>query len=220
MPPILRISGVLGGGAPPSFSCTLTGIPATPLEIGAQLINPTFNASYSGVPVAASISDTEGNPPQNVLAVPNPITRPFTYQKNGNGQTVTFTLTANDGGPPAVSNVVYTWLPRVFFGVSALATLTEAQIEALAGSALASSYPRSFTTSPTAQYVYYAWPASFGNATPLSFQTPPPFPGGWVEMAGSPISITANTAGAPTQNYRVWRTVNLLTAVSVLTVVS
>lgn len=202
-------AGSGGGGGGGTFTCTLAYLGTTPLEIGTNLVNPTFNASYSGTPTMATLDDSDGNPQQNVLGLPNPLTMPFTYQKTANGGTEVFTLSSNGG---STSTQTVTWLPLVHYGVSASATLNQAQIKALAGSALASTSTISFTLTPAAQYLYYAFPTSFGAVSPLDFQTPPPFPGGWVEMAGSPIAITAATAGAPVQNYYVWRTTNPLTA--------
>lgn len=200
-----------------TITVTLSYLGTTPLEIGANLVSPTFNAAYSVTPASASLDDTDGNPAQDVLGVANPITRAFTYQKTANGATVVFTLTAN--GSVTDTDVV-TWRPRTHWGVSASATLTAAQIQALAGSELAPDRPTSFTLAPSNQYLYYAWPTAFGVAVATNFATPPPFTGGWVEMTGSPIAITAATAGAPVQNYYVWRTVNLLTSASVLTEVT
>lgn len=222
--PLIFGSGSGGSSTPAGFTVDLEGVaPAffTPIEIGADLLNPTFDATASAPVVSADLSDTDGNGPTSVMPLPNlGLVWPFNFNKTANGATVTFTLLGFDGSNFANDTVVATWLPRVFWGTSALAVLTEAQIEALSGSALAASRPTSFTLSPVAEYIYYAFPASFGNAAPLSFQTPPPFPGGWVEMAGSPIVITANTPAAPAQPYRVWRTVNLLTGAGILTVVS
>jgi len=224
--PLIYGSGSGAGTTPPptGFAVDLTGVgPAffTPIEIGADLTSPTFNATQSGgVAVTATLQDTDGNGPTSVMPLPNlGLVWPFVFNEAANGATVTFTLIGDDGGGPVNDTVVATWLARVFFGASVLAVLTEAQIEALSGSALASTFPRSFTLSPVGQYIYYCWPASFGNAAPLSFQTPPPFPGGWVQLAD--VSITANTAvPPPAQLYHVWRTVNPLTGAGILTVVS
>jgi hypothetical protein len=218
MPPIVRISGPVGGsGPPPPFAATLVGLAPTPLEIGADLVNPTFNAFYApGAPTTADLTDSDGFPLQNVVASINPITRPNTYTHNPIGATAVFTLTADNGGPVSVSNVTYTWLPRVFFGLSLNpGPFTEAEIEALAGSALASVYQRVFTVAPVAQYVVYAFPAAFGNPGLLDWQIGP-FPGGFIQAAD--VLVTANTPGAPANLYHVWRSFNLLTGTPNVTV--
>lgn len=206
-----------GGGGGGTLVVTLAYLGTTPLQIGADLVNPTFNASYSASPASATLDDTDGNPAENVLGVANPLTMPYTYQETANGGTVVFTLTAN--GSVTDSDTV-TWLPLSHWGVAAGTTLNAAQILALSGSELTADRATSFTLSPANEYVYYAWPTAYGAATGTSFSTPPPFTGGWIEMTGSPIAITAATAGAPVQNYYVWRTINPLTATNVLTEVT
>jgi hypothetical protein len=218
VPPIFRVLGP-GVSPPPAFDAQLVGLAPTPLEIGADLVSPTFNASYSAVPTFAELSDDIPNAPQNVIGVPNPITRPFTYQKLLNGETVVFTLTANNGGPNSTPQVTYTWLPRVYWGLTANpgGPYTEGDVEALGNSALATGRARVFTLSPVNEYIVYAWPDGYGNANPLDFMIGP-FPGGFVEDSGSPLLITANTPGAPAQLYRVWRSTNLLTGTPTVTV--
>jgi len=193
-----------GGSGDSPFEAALTLLTATPIEIGADLASPTFNAAYAGgVETFAELSDDDGNPVQDVLGSANPITRAFTYNKTVVGDTVTFTLTANDGGPNVTDAEVATWLPRLYYGVDANAALaTEADIEALANSLLGADKALSTTLAPVAEYIYYAFPVSFAAAA-LDFQFGA-FPGGFTQVVAS-VPVTANTAGAPTLNYQIWR---------------
>ena len=76
-------------------------------------------------------------------------------------------------------------------------------IEALANSQLAPDRTLSVpSTAPVFQYIYAAFPSSYGPATALDFQFGA-FPGGF-QLVGT-VSVTANTPGAPAQNYDLWR---------------
>jgi len=189
---------------PPGFSNALAGVTPSPLEIGAQLVSPLFNATYfNGTPTTSDLSDSDAFPVQNVVGVPNPITRPHTYQKALTGQTTVFTLTSDIGGPSFVSNVTYTWLPRVYWGLGPDGLSTEADIEGLSNSALAASYLRQFVLNAgPAQFMYYAFPSAFG--TPTFFVNN--FEGGFILQAAA-VPVTANTPGAPVNAYDLWKSV-------------
>lgn len=211
-PLVLGSGGGTGGAAPPpSFSASLAGpTPSGPFEIGENLVNPTFNASYTpaGTETFAELEDDQGNPAQNVLSLPNPLIMPFTYQRVVIGDQVVWTLTANDGGPNVTDQVSATWLPRVFWGVDASAALaTEADIEGLANSALQSNKALNFTFTAANEYVYFGFPVAF-PAVATDFQIGP-FPGGFIQQVAS-VAVTANTAGAPVLNYQLWRSTNAL----------
>jgi hypothetical protein len=199
-----------GGGGGGGFSCGLAGLFSSPLEIGANLVNPTFNATYSpgGTETFAELSDDDGNPVQDVLGVGNPITRPYSYQKIGIGDAVNFTLSANDGTNSDTDQASAIWYPRVYYGVDANPGLaTEADIEGLSNSSLQGDKALSYLFSATNEYVYYAFPVAY-PAAPLDFQIGP-FPGGFLQQVAS-VAVTAGTVGAPTINYQLWRSTNAL----------
>jgi len=197
-------SGAGGGGG--GFTATLTPLFGLTLEIGANLISPTFNAIYSAPPTTASLADDDGNPALDVVAVGNPIVMPnppYIYQELANSTARLWTLTADDGGVPDSSAVTARWYPRVYWDIDANPALaTEADIEAMANSSLQGNKALSTTLGPVLQYVYYAFPAVF-PAAPLDFQFGA-FPGGFTQVVAS-VAVTANTPGAPTQNYEIWR---------------
>ena len=187
---------------PPGFSVTLTPLFASPVEIGAQIISPTFNAFYNnGVPISAVLSDSIPNVPQNVLAVANPLTMPFVYQLNGINTSVLFTLTADDGGGPKIDTTSLLFLPLVYWGTGPDGLSTEGDIEGLASSNLQATLVNSFTESPgPATFIYYAFPSAFGTPTFVVNG----FPGGFVLEAAA-VPVTANTPGAPINNYDLWK---------------
>jgi len=187
---------------PPGFSVTLAALVPGPFEIGAQVLNPQFNATYhNATPISAILSDDQGNPAQNVLGLPNALTMPFAYQLNPIGSTVIYTLTSDDGGGVKIDSETFTWLPRVYFGIGPDGLGSEADIEGLAGNALAADFVRTFgVTAGATDHAYYAFPSVYG--TP-NFQIGP-FPGGFVLEAAA-VPVTANTPGAPANNYDLWK---------------
>jgi hypothetical protein len=221
--PIIVISGpVSGGGAPPgSFQVFIARLSTNPLEIGADLVNPQFNLTDINAAAALTqrdIQDDDGNPLQNFLGVPDPLTMPFTYQRPGIGQTVGFLGTEDDTGGPVSASTTHTWLPRAFYGVSANPSLTtEAGIEGLPQDSLETARAISFTVSPANEYIYYAWPTVYGAFAPLIFQIGP-FPGGFVSLGT--VMLTANTPGAPTNQYEIARSTNLLTGTNIVVTVT
>jgi len=221
--PIVIVSGpVSSGGSPPgSFAVTLTRLSTNPLEIGANLVSPQFNLTdvNAAAPlITRTIQDDDGNPLQDFLGTPDPLTMPFTYSRNAIGATVGFLGTEDDTGGPKTSSQSHLWLPRSFYGVSSNPSLTtEAGIESLPQNSLTTAKAISFTVNPSSEYVYYSWPSIYGAFNALDFQIGP-FPGGFVSLGT--VSLTANTPGAPTNQYEIARSTNLLTGTSVLVQVS
>lgn len=158
---------ILAGFAITSFTGGST------VEVGATVTNPTFNATYSSLPVSAKITNTDG------IDSPLVLTTPFTsgtvvgaFSHNAVA-TVVFTLTAVQATTKtATSNIVF--LARTFSGIggagatSATASGTTALLVGasgtLAGAApdgglFASIVGQSFGSfSPTAQKIYVLTP--------------------------------------------------------------
>jgi hypothetical protein len=221
--PIVIFSPAGSGSTPPpgSFQVTLTKLGPDPLEIGANLVNPQFNLTdinAAGPLILRNILDDDGNPLQNFLGVPDPLTMPFTYVRNAIGATVGFLGTEDDGTGPQSDSETHTWLPRAYYGRSANPNLiTEAGIEALPQSSLEVDRSINFTSSPTNEYIYYSWPTAYGAFAPLIFQIGP-FPGGFISLGT--VNLTANTPGAPVNSYEIARSTNLLTGVNIAVAVS
>lgn len=198
-----------GGGAAPLMA-SLMRLEPDPVELGAELVNPTFTAATSGGGVLTSktLGDDDGNATTDILGDPNPVTAPFTYSKTVIGDTVQFTLTADDGGGAVMSSVVHTWLPRVYLGVATPAAIDEAFIEALAESELGAdkAIARAGLTWGSGDRIYVAFPQVF-PAAPLDFLAQiggSGFPGGF-ELDTAGVSVTPNTPNGVPVLYDVWR---------------
>ncbi len=123
-----------------AFDASVATTAAAMVEIGQTISNPQFTATYNRTPTSASLGDSDGNPVQDVLGAPNPITRPYSYSKNNNGQTVTWTLTAGQGAGSDSASIGTTWASRIYFGsIASGATIDEALVEALTSNVLRTS---------------------------------------------------------------------------------
>lgn len=225
-------TGLLPVVPPPQFTAQqfvalLSPLFTTTLEIGAALGPPVlFNCFYTptGSETAASISDSLGNGPFNVLGSPNPILYPFALSQNGINNQVIITLTASDGVNNDTSSVTASFQPRVYFGVDASGALaSEAQIEGLAlnpfgANPLQPSRVGNYTYQAVNQFIYFSFPTVYGPAGPGDFNTfPVPTPGGFIQTGV--VNITANTPGAPVNQYDIWRSLNPVTTVGTQTLV-
>lgn len=76
-----------------------------------------------------------------------------------------FSITVDDGTTTASASTSVLFRHRRRWGVSSQATPDAALIDALSGAEFAASRAQSRTFSPSAQYVYFAWPSSFGAPT-------------------------------------------------------
>lgn len=186
----------------PGFNASLSS--GGTLEIGALLVNPAFTASYTGgAPTSAQLSDTNGNPPVNLVTPFTSVVDPHTFTKTVNNATVTFTLSATKGAVTKTPSVQYVWRPRVYWGIGALAAPDSAFVNALAHSVLASARQRTLTMSPVANRMYYAIPIGYGMPT----FTIGPFTGGWSLLA----TVAVTNAYSVSQSYDVWVTDNDIT---------
>jgi hypothetical protein len=174
----------------------------TAREVGQTLASPGFAAAYNDVPTAASVVDDQGNPSEDVTATPNTFSYLHSYTKTANGATVGFTLSASKGTEGDSRGQSVAWQPRAYRGVGVAGLHTEADIKALAHTALQSDRTITFTESPGAsQYIYYAYPAVYGAAT---F-----FVDGWeggFDLVDAAVSVT-NAYGV-TQDYRLYKSTN------------
>ena len=110
-------------------------------------------------------------------------------------------ITLNANG--RLRQLTFTKLPRRFWGVSANAALTGAQVIALAGSELSSARAKAFNVTAADQYVYFAYLASLGDPTGYAI-------GGFAEgYVKTVVSVT--TAAGHTADYIVLRSTNKLT---------
>ncbi len=149
------------------------------------------------------MTDSEGNPTITLTTPFTAVTSPHTFTKTTNNASVVFTLHAAKNAITSAPTASYAWRPLAFWGVSSNGSgSTETFIEALSNSTLASSLARTISLSPgVGEYIYYAYPASYGAAT----FTVGGFEGGF-DLISASIAVT--NAYSVTQNYRLYRSTN------------
>jgi hypothetical protein len=183
-----------------SFSAT----PPGPFELGSAP-SITLNWSLSDTATTQTLVDSVAG----AATLPNPAgDRSKVVAPNSSRS---FTLTSTNsfapGGPSSDSAIVSVqFIPRRFWGASSSTTLDAAAIIALSGTDLGSSRAKSATVnagSSPGQYVYIAYPTSFGDQTTYKLF-------GFDEV---PIKTTVSvtTAAGATMNYTVLRSPNMLT---------
>lgn len=122
-------------------------------------------------------------------------TGPFT-------STRTYGLTVSDGTTNANASTSVNFRQKRYWGVSANTSLTDPQILALSSEfATSRAQTRSFT--PSAQYIYFAYPTSFGSAT---FTV-----NGLLNTAWTLVQRTFVNASGYSEQYNIYRSDNLLT---------
>lgn len=154
----------------PAFSITsFTSTSQYLLVVGDTLSNPSFNMVYSSPPTGATIRVDSGSPVT--------ISSPFTsYAHTGSftgssfGDTVNFTVQATDGVASKSSTIQFKWGYRVYRGVavkwSDIATANKVTTITGMINTIQMSRIGAFSVTPGAsEYIYYAIPASFGDAT-------------------------------------------------------
>jgi hypothetical protein len=115
-----------------------------------------------------------------------------------------YQLTAGDGQTIATATTTIGFSPKRYWGVSTDPAITDAEIIALS-SEFASGFAQSRTITASAQYIYFAFPASFGTPT---FTV-----NGLLNTAWTPVTRTFVNASGYASSYAIWQSNNLLTGV-------
>ena len=162
-------------------------------EIGATVPNTTLSWVYNKAVTSQSIDQGIG-----VLASglrTTPATGPWT---NG----ITWTVTASDGTVTAHRSTGISFMNRRYWGPDASPAINDAGIIALS-SEFASSFSQSRTITAAAQYIYFAFPSSFG--------TPQFTVNGLLNTAWTKTTRSFVNASGHASSYDIWRSDNLLT---------
>lgn len=194
-----------------TFSFTASGV----VEIGTIVATPSFSASYNRTPTTVTLTDSEGTPSKDVTATPTSFSSDASYQKTTPNDSVTSTLTADEGGPSDVANAVKTWQAREFIGWTTNAgPYTEANILALNEftNDLSSTATFSTTLSPTnggaGAYLVHAYETGFGPRVSTQYEIGSLGPGDVTEIqTGLSMAIPGGT-----MTVRVARSDNLIEA--------
>lgn len=183
---------------------------------GDTITGVTASASYtSGPPNSASIANTYGGSTDVGDVDPGvwTINAPFaaaslagSILRNGSDlgadPTWTATLTAIKGTTKTATFTVQ-WTRDVYYGVGVAGINSEAAVEALAGTTLATGRSRTITVSPSNEKVYYAYPKSYGAATFTLNGFPAAF--------NAPTEISLTNVNGVTSTYYLYESTNLLT---------
>lgn len=179
-----------------AFVATLSG--GADHEVGSSVATVSLVWSYNKTIASQTLAGTGTTTP---LTADRAQTATGPYTTN-----VTFTVTGDTGSETDDATTSVLFKSKRYWGVSANATLTDGQIIALAGSELATALAQTRSLSPSAQYMYFAFPASFGTPT---FTVNGLLNTAWSKVRSA--SAFVNASGA-TVSYDVWRSDNLLTS--------
>lgn len=179
-----------------AFAATLSG--GSDHEKGSSVATVSLTWSYNKAITSQTLAGTGAATPLTADRAQT-VTGPFTTD-------VTWTVTGSTASETDGDTTSLLFKSKRYWGVSALTTLTDAQIIALAGSELSTAFAQSRSLSPSAQYMYFAFPTAWG--TP-SFTVNGLLNTAWSKVRSA--SAFVNASGA-TVNYDVWRSDNLLSS--------
>lgn len=161
-------------------------------EIGSTVSSVTFNWTRNKVPATLSFDQGIGSITASLLTL--------TQSVNITG-TTTYTLTANDGtaytGNSDTASTTVTFSHKAYWGTSASTSLNSAGVLGLATNTFTTTRARSFVIDGGGQYLYYAYPASFGAAT---FTV-----NGLLSTAWTLSVLSFTNASGNTTNFNVYR---------------
>lgn len=210
----IRESMILPNFSLSSFSFTAGG---ETVEVGVEKTTISFSAVANRTPTTVTLEDNYGSPSIDLTSewVEPDTSVTFdttgTFVKNDTNQSITFTLTAEEGGIESVKNVSTTWTRYFYWGKDANSSLalTEANVKALGSSALNTTKARTFTVSSmSSEYAYFAYPTSYGTLTQLKDNNAG-FPTSFT-LVGTVTSVATENGNGNSTNYYLYRTSNAL----------
>lgn len=170
------------------------------VEIGGSVASVNLAWAYNKAVTSQSLNQSIGSLPIGDRAYTD--TGPFTTTR-------TWTLSATDGTTPVSGNTTLSFLNKRYWGTNSLTSLTDGQIIAL-NKELSSSRVQSRSLSPSAAYIYFAWPTSFGTPT---FTV-----NGLLNTAWTLVTRAFVNASGFSSSYDIYRSNNLLTGTFVVVV--
>jgi hypothetical protein len=210
------ITGLLYPYQYPSFTAfSYSGI-SNPLEVGAgTTVNPTFTwATLNPLNVAVNTIDILSAGTPVVTGLANDGTQLVTLASvvKTAATSHTFSIEGTDTHTNVFSrDLVVNWYWRRFSGTSALASLTETQVEALTTSALAAGFAGIYVFGAN-DYKYICYAAVLGTATSFIDSAT-----GFAVAMEVPATVSVTNSFGQTTNYNVHRTTN--TIASAITIV-
>ncbi len=163
------------------------------VEIGSTVTSVVLTWAYNKAITSQSINQGIGSLATNLTA----------YTDNGSfTSNRTYTLSASDGQTPANRSTTLSFSPKRYWGPSSDAAITDPEIIALSQE-FASGFAQTKNITAAAQYVYFAFPSSFGTPT---FTV-----NGLLNTAWTLTTRTFVNASGHSSSYDIWRSNNLLT---------
>ncbi len=167
-------------------------------EYGGSISAVDLVWSYNKTITAQEITGTGSSTP--LLADrAQTVTGPFTTNH-------TWTITGHNGAESPVGSTSLTFLSKRYWGVSSDENLDDADVIGDLNDELSTSLVQSRTLTPSGQYLYFAWPTSFGVP---SFTVNGLLSTAWSKVRDT--SLFVNASGGIV-DYDVWRSDNLLTS--------
>lgn len=123
------------------------------VEKGTTVTSITFSFGFNKTPTSASINNGIGSVSGSLKTATVSLTTSTTY-----------TLTASDGTTTVTSNTSVNVLNKAYWGSSANTTLNNSQVLGLVSNTLTSTRNRTINVDGNGEYIYYCYPASFGDA--------------------------------------------------------
>jgi len=163
------------------------------LEQGSSTSNVVLNWAYNKAVTSQSINQGIGSLP----IAQRTVTDTGTFST-----TRTYSLSATDGTTSDGGNTSVTFMQKRYWGVSVNTSLNDAQIIALS-SEFSSSKSQSRIITAASEYIYFAYPASFGTA---SFTV-----NGLPNTAWTLVTRAFVNASGYSESYNIYRSDNLLT---------
>lgn len=155
-----------------------------PVEVGTNVVNPTFTVTVENDggdgPDSATLTNDDNGESKNIQpdfgGMPTTgvggSSSSFSYLKNatGSNSSVTFTVTADDGNTPATANAVLNWYRKTYYGSHETdpgdnnydKTFLDTTIAVTGGNELVEDIAIEFSVTIDAlndQYIYFAYPA-------------------------------------------------------------
>ena len=164
------------------------------VEIGTTITSTTLNWTLNKAMTSESLN-------QGIGSLTPPTLTTYTHTSSYTTDR-TYTLTASDGTSTATADTNIYFRYSRYWGYSSSTSLISSQINALSHE-LGTSRSQTRTISPSAGYIYIAYPAAWGTAT---------FTVNGLPNTDWTLSVQSHTnASGNTSSYNVYRTNNLLT---------
>lgn len=152
----VQVSGAGGGGPlPMDVSNVSTGLPVQ--EDGTTVTGFTLSWTTSQTPTALSLAPAPG-------AI-SPLATNYVYTGLSLTSNTTYTVTATGPGGIDSGSATVQFQNRRWWGKSATAVPNQALVQSLAGEFSTTRVQTKSFGSSSPQYIYFAWPTSFGTPT-------------------------------------------------------